>query len=180
MYYHPNWQKKIISDLLFYLSKINEEHKKNIEGINILFVTHSPFILSDIPLANILFIEEHLIKGKPTSLPSSKVTNTFGANIHELLSDSFFMNNGLIGDFSKNHINDLFKYLNKNETINSWSEVAAEQTINLIGEPIVKSHLSQLFDNTFKANSELVLLEKESKRINDRIQKIKNNDKDSD
>jgi len=38
---------------------------------------------------------------------------TFGANIHSLLSHGFFMNDGLIGDFAKEKINKAIEYLNK-------------------------------------------------------------------
>ena len=63
---------------------------KNLDtNINILFITHSPFILSDIPKQNVLFLEN----GKPSE---KKNMNTFGANITDLLADSFFIEDGLM------------------------------------------------------------------------------------
>ncbi|MEA2027977.1 MAG: hypothetical protein U9N49_03255 [Campylobacterota bacterium] len=35
---------------------------------------------------------------------------TFGANIHTLLSDSFFMSGGLMGEFAKGEINEIINF----------------------------------------------------------------------
>jgi len=94
LYYHPDWQRKYISDLLDYIGKINLENLSTFKGINITFLTHSPYILSDIPNTNILYLEQ--------GGNSSKDRNDFktlGANIHEMLTNSFFMNK-TIGEYS--------------------------------------------------------------------------------
>ena len=51
-YYHPEYQRVLIATLIEYLNKLNID--KNFR-IDILLVTHSPFVLSDIPMENILF-----------------------------------------------------------------------------------------------------------------------------
>lgn len=51
-YYHPEYQRILIATLIEYLNKLNID--KNFR-IDILLVTHSPFVLSDIPMENILF-----------------------------------------------------------------------------------------------------------------------------
>ena len=38
---------------------------------------------------------------------------TFGANIHTLLSHGFFMKDGLMGEFAKDKIDTAIKYLNQ-------------------------------------------------------------------
>jgi len=102
LYYHPNFQKSFIKNLVEYIDRAN---LKNIKNINCTFITHSPFILSDIPKQNVLFLE----KGQPLSFTRM---NTFGANITDLLADSFFINDGLIGDFAKNKIEETISWLN--------------------------------------------------------------------
>ena len=42
--------------------------------------------------------------------------NTFGANIHTLLSHGFFMKDGLMGEFAKSKIDDVINYLNNKES----------------------------------------------------------------
>lgn len=98
---HPNWQKEYLSILIKILNT-------KIEGFsfkyNILCSTHSPFILSDIPKENIIFLE----KGK--QVYPFENGQTFGANIHTLLSHGFFMKDGLIGEFAKEKIQSIITY----------------------------------------------------------------------
>ncbi len=103
LYAHPDMQRTFINDLIF---KINSTYLKGIDSINIIFITHSPFILSDIPKQNVLFLNE----GKP--IDDFKRMNTFGANITDLLADSFFIGDGLIGDFAKEKIEETIDWLN--------------------------------------------------------------------
>jgi predicted ATPase len=101
LYYHPEFQQQTINQLL---DIINQAQFIHIANINILFLTHSPFILSDIPSSNILkLIEGDSIKEKHKS---------FGANIHDLLANDFFLKDGFMGDFAKNEIKNVIEALN--------------------------------------------------------------------
>ncbi len=101
LYYHPESQRSFIKDLLKAVKRCNLNN--GIESINCIFITHSPFILSDIPYQNILRLEN----GKPSS---KKFDQTFGANIHQLLQNDFFLDNGFIGEFAKESINETISY----------------------------------------------------------------------
>jgi predicted ATP-binding protein involved in virulence len=89
---HPNWQKRFLS----YFSEISEFTDKK---IHLIITSHSPFILSDLPKENVIFLE----KGKQV-YPFDDGKQTFGANIHTLLSHGFFMKDGLMGEFAKDKI----------------------------------------------------------------------------
>lgn len=106
LYFHPEYQKTFIK---YFLDSIEAIKLRNIESINICFLTHSPFILSDIPSNNIMFLE--VVNGKTVQLSDKR--KTFGANIHELLTDNFFMSDGYIGNFAKFKISNTIKWLNK-------------------------------------------------------------------
>ena len=106
---HPNWQKKYISFIVQFIQD-NFSDKK----IHIIFTSHSPFLLSDIPKQNIIFLDTYE-DGKCKVLKHDEVMNkkqTFGANIHTLLSDSFFMDDGLMGEFAKGKINEIIDFHN--------------------------------------------------------------------
>lgn len=79
--FHPEYQRRFLHDLISLLThlKLNEKF-----GINIIACTHSPFILSDIPLGNVLFLENG------ENATSNMKQKTFGANVNELLAESFF------------------------------------------------------------------------------------------
>jgi predicted ATPase len=144
--FHPNWQKAFIQRLIDTdtLPKIFPQ-----KTFQIILTTHSPFILSDLPKENLIFLK----KKQPSSSYSmdtcqvvdglNDMKQTFGANIHTLLSDGFFMD-GLMGDFAKGKIDKVIRYLNRelkpDETI---TEDEAGKIIDMIGEPILKRHLQQ-------------------------------------
>ena len=112
--FHPQWQKKFIDIIIKFINVIREKGlvpKSNI--YHLIFVTHSSFILSDIPKENIIFLDKEKI-GNCKVLSHDEVLlkkQTFGANIHTLLSDSFFMEDGLMGEFAKGKINDVYNFI---------------------------------------------------------------------
>jgi hypothetical protein len=101
-YIHPNWQSKIIKLLIDFLLL---ERLSIISNIQIIISTHSSFLLSDLPKENVIFLE----KGKQV-YPFDDGKQTFGANIHTLLSHGFFMKDGLMGEFAKHKIKSIINY----------------------------------------------------------------------
>lgn len=92
LYFHPEMQQHFINDLIDGIYAINLEHLKS---LNFILVTHSPYVLSDIPRTNILALKD---KGHPASKDELK---TFGANVHDMLRTSFFLSHGAIGAFAQ-------------------------------------------------------------------------------
>jgi len=101
---HPNWQKKLINILI-------EQFKEYKIQINFYTSSHSPFIISDLPKENVIFLENGEQKNP------FKDKQTFGANIHTLLSDGFFMDGGLMGEFAKSKINEVLNFHKRVEEI---------------------------------------------------------------
>lgn len=106
LYFHPELQRNYLSYLHHTIAKSNSN---NILSINILFVTHSPFILSDIPDSKILFLDKDSKDINSKTVPFTKKIKTFGANIHELLINGFFMNNS-IGEFALREIKTIVNF----------------------------------------------------------------------
>ena len=145
LYYHPEFQRTFLSELLI---RIRSLAIPNIKGINILFCTHSPFILSDIPIQNTL----KLVNGQ-IQHDRLKSNNTLGANIHDLLDNDFYLDKGFMGEFANKKINTLITFLsqkNKKTIIkSSWNKINAKQFIELIGEPLLKGTLKDLYFERF-------------------------------
>ena len=141
LYYHPEYQR-----LFFYrlLDMMQRAKLDNIRNINIVFVTHSPFILSDIPKCNVLFLKD----GMPKDIMQE---NTFGANIHTLLKNGFFMPNLPIGEFAYGKINNLFGRLNSGELNPDTDLDDIYQEILLVGEPFLRNQLLMLY-NSYKGS----------------------------
>ena len=120
---HPNWQKRYLNYYVKFL-KNNFKNKK----LHLVLTSHSPFILSDLPKGNVIFLDtydeeeskkkypklkrDNLEKGNCINVSEHIDINPFGANIHTLLSDGFFMEGGLMGEFSKGKIQEIVNFYN--------------------------------------------------------------------
>ena len=174
--FHPEYQRTFVHKLLSMLTRLGMNDKGS---INIWIVTHSPFILSDVPLCNILYLGDgHQV------LPKEK-DNPFGANINDILRQSFFLEHGFMGEFSKYYVMSLCHYLypeaEEYKIIPSlykgieWSEERAYNFIQNVGEPLLRSQLmvayksSQVFSKRQRIEAlrkELADLEHEENRRN--------------
>ncbi len=166
VYIHPNWQRLIVSDFLNLIKKylINID-----ETIHLIITSHSPFILSDLPKENVIFLE----KGKQV-YPFEDGKQTFGANIHTLLSHGFFMKDGLMGEFAKNKINEVINFLNGNES-SIMTNDEAQNLINIIGEPVIKKQLQKMLDSKRLSKiDEIDLIKNQMKELSKRLEEIEN------
>ncbi|MDR3679481.1 MAG: AAA family ATPase [Flavipsychrobacter sp.] len=109
LYFHPEMQRTFVNNLLKRLEQLTSSGATDINNINVIFVTHSPFILSDIPKANVLMLD---VDKDGRSKPERPLKNTFAANVHELLADSFFLSSS-IGEYAKEQINGIISFYNK-------------------------------------------------------------------
>lgn len=135
LYFHPEYQRRFIKYLL---DQINNSYLPDSMAINLLFVTHSPFILSDIPRQNVLFLRD----GSPDR---SMQEDTFGANIHTLLQNGFFLNTVPIGEFAKDKIANIFEILNRSKGISQEELSMLGREIPLVSEPLLRSQLMRLY-----------------------------------
>ncbi len=175
---HPQWQKRFLSDIINFLEIIS--HNK----INIIFMTHSPFLLSDIPKQNIILLDtynneskekypnlnlDNLKDGNCINVSSEIDIKPFGANIHELLSHGFFMEDGLMGEFAKSKINKIIRFLNGD---NKFIDFPIEQIIKVIesiGEDLLRMKLFDMYYEKFEKDE----LEKEKQKLLKQQEEIK-------
>lgn len=101
LYYHPEYQRQYIKRLLEHLAMCNI-NRTNIRSINIIIITHSPFILSDIPETNILFLR------KGDEATDETPQKTLGANIYDLLKSGFFLDYA-VGDMVQKKLQDIME-----------------------------------------------------------------------
>src|SRR5690554_1934727 len=133
LYYHPDTQRELVNNIYLSLENIKAKDKIGVESIHVLFLTHSPFILSDIPAQNILRMKE--------GYPIPEKSQTFGANIHKLLHNDFYLENGFIGEFAKSKIEEVVDFLrmkkwkqdenNISERINSTENAEIKNDLNI-------------------------------------------------
>jgi len=166
---HPNWQKKYISYIVQFI-KDNFPNRK----IHIILTSHSPFLLSDIPKQNIIFLDKDENGNCKVVNGLKEKKQTFGANIHTLLSDSFFMEDGLMGEFAKSKIDKAIKLLNK-EYLTQDELKYCEQIISIIGEPIVKNQLQRMLDSKrLKKVDKIDAIEKDIEALKAELLRLRN------
>ena len=131
LYMHPEFQRNFLYKLLDLLKRCNFDTER-INQIHILLATHSPFILSDIPSQNILMLKD----GKKCEAPNSQ---TFGANIFDLMRNQFFMSSP-IGEIAREKINSIITYAN-NGVYDKDKHDQYEKTVKLIGDSYLNKTL---------------------------------------
>jgi len=193
--FHPNWQKKILKNIVDCVLKINSLRSNHVK-YHLVFITHSPFILSDLPKENVIFLEKYTKEEIEDNSLEQKIgncknasneieINPFGANIHTLLSHGFFMKNGLMGEFAKTKINEIIDYLNDEKTIDKIStpQNQIKSVIDNIGEDLLRMKLTDMYFQVFTdeelEREKLKLLELQS-NINKQIEAIERKQHDSD
>lgn len=132
LYFHPDFQRKFINGFLKALEGMRFGDRAGIGAINILFLTHSPFILSDIPENNILKL------GKALEQSSQIESRTFAANIHDLLGNKFFLSDSLMGEFADEKITELIERISSGNKLEDDDKLIA-----LVGDSFLRAGLER-------------------------------------
>lgn len=155
LYYHPEFQRKFIDDILKAL-EILKQYLERITDINFCFITHSPFILSDIPKTNVLFLD----------VDANEKPETFASNIHELLATSFFLKDGYMGQLAKEKIEETIRFINFHSSTNELKKLEDElkhvetNSLNNVDTKLqikienIKNEISELNKKEFKNDFE--------------------------
>ena len=165
--FHPKWKKQFIKSILFFFDIYFKSLKSKVQ---IIFTTHDPLTLSDILNYNVVYLD----KGNNNIVfdEQLKPKNSFGANISDLLADSFFVGDGLIGEFAKNKIQDVIEYINdeNKRTNKNWitSPEVAKKVIEQIGEPYLSEKLNDMFLEAFPE-----FKDDEIKRLEEKLKQLK-------
>lgn len=165
--FHPEYQRTFINK---FLSLIKRMKLNQTFGIDVLIATHSPFVLSDIPKGNVLYLDE----GK--NVTEEKCLNTFGANVNELLCHSFFLEGGFMGEFAKNKIDSLVRFLKDDSNEDNWDDKSAKELIDVVGDEVIQLQLRRIYARRFN-ESEYYRdwIEKEAIRLGIKYEKNSNN-----
>ncbi|MDN3019057.1 AAA family ATPase [Paenibacillus sp. BSR1-1] len=174
LYLHPQWQKEYVSYVVKFLTYfLKRKH------IQVIMTSNSPFIVSDLPQSNIILLrKDNGLTKVVTHLDNYQ--QTFASNIHNLLTNSFFIKDGLISSFAKQKINEVIRILTTGDKEEIESRrVEIIKTIHLIGEPLIKNKLLQMYNqhNNLNAYSEVSDLKRSIKNLENRIGALEKNDK---
>lgn len=128
---HPDLERRYLYLLTHWLH--NDFPKTQFQ---IILLTHSPFLLSDVERSHVL-----LLQRTPTDVVTAKhpESQTFAANIHNILHEPLFLDSPF-GSISTKLICQVIQQLKKGEPEN-FSPEELEAIISLIGEPLLRNSL---------------------------------------
>lgn len=168
--FHPLWQRRFLYTWIKFLESFINKSSVNKINVQLILTSHSPFVVSDLPKQCINFLSK--ADGTSFSIVDdlTKHHSTFGANINELYCDSFFLTGALMGDFSKLKIDDVIQALLSKEPLKDKDYI--KSLIQLIGEPIIKTKLFEMYAEKIGENVELARLKIQQEYINNRLKEI--------
>lgn len=137
LYFHPEYQRTLIA---YFLNQIERAKLRYVKGIHLIFVTHSPFILSDVSNRNVLYLSK---EGRQPKMES------FAANVYDLLDSHFFLDE-TIGDVALKQIDKIVKLYHQ-EDRKSRKEVFLRKKlffrllIEQIADGYIKDNVTQMY-----------------------------------
>lgn len=134
LYCHPEWQQKFLS---YFIDEVNRKFEGH--SIQIILTTHSPICLSDIPSSNLVYFDK--LESGNVNIYNDFEYQTFASNIYKLFNNAFFLSDkGAIGSVAKSEINEIIERIKEGEKSQELLNM-----INLIGEPVIKNKLAQMY-----------------------------------
>ena len=136
---HPQWQLELVYLQIRFWEIFSPEKK-----VHLIFSSHSPILLSDIPLYNVVFLQRR--DNEILSKTVSSIIPTFGENIFDMYRHSFFLTNGAIGTFANHVIESLLRVVNNKSEGLFEEELAHDQKMFnqyacLIGDRNIREYL---------------------------------------
>ena len=172
LYYHPEFQRDFISRIIEMLAWCHIDERR-IRSVNIIVVTHSPFVLSDVMGDHTL----NMSKGKVEHYKKQ----TFGANIHELLYDQFIEDSiGAVVRKAVSTISNLYKDYQRTRN----KEAVRKELLrdydyyqflaSTMAEPFLRRNLTSMLEEMLTSTTKLERMEAEYKVLLKRQEELRN------
>ena len=175
LYCHPLWQQKLI---YYLIEEIKAEYSD--KKVQIIFTTHSPIVLSDMPRSNVIFLKRENDRCSVDEYDNHE--ETFGANIYKLFDDAFFLGKkGQIGEFARTKIQYIIDKIKPDmrgageviyPSLTEDEVCLLELQISLVGEKIIRDKLYEMLYKC-KYNS-LDFRQKRIKLYEEKIRQLQN------
>ena len=144
--FHPEWQRSYVKNITLFLeemakmaSDLRRGHKQDTPEFRyqVILSSHSPIILSDIPSQCAIMLRRKPNENRTENVSASR-KQTFGTNIFELYRDSFFLEDGLMGEFASAYIQQLDKDI---EDVTPENKELLRNKVLLVGDRVVRDYL---------------------------------------
>lgn len=146
--YHPRWKRSFVNSIIEFsrdfFSKLGSK-------VQIVFTSHDAISLSDIPSTNVIYLHASSPNRILDQKSELRPRTTFAANVNDLLGQSFFLDELLIGDFANSKIEFVIKWINDNRNkqgdFNKAEFNTVKKIINIIEEPVLRNKLADMLSD---------------------------------
>lgn len=128
---HPAWQRRLVRLISSFFENVFPQMR-----IHLIFASHSPMLLSDIPNGNVVVLRG----GRPERLQMK----TFGASIFDLYNVAFGLSDGVFGMQAKHRLDRLLDKMQQNEKFNPDEKRA----VKLFGNELICRYLTSWISET--------------------------------
>ena len=164
LYFHPNFQKDLLYNLMYAIRKMRYG---GIRAINIIIATHSPYILSDFPKSNVLC----LVKGAVYQDEIDGMGNTFGANVYDILHSRFFMKE-FVGKFAIKKLDKIIGQVKAGDVISIEEYHRRKHLVDVIGDEFINEKLTEELIGKLDAQDRRLMAIEEIERLERRRQSL--------
>jgi len=165
LYLHPDWQRKFLFTLLEEIHNQFSSYK-----VQVVFATHSPLCLSDVPRDNIIYL-----LGNGEIEDRRNCVQTFGKDVYSLLNDAFYLDGHTMGQYAKTYIDNIIEEMFEEKPL-KYKKLPSDEIeklkmkISVLGNDILKNKLLSMLKNCYYSkDDELELLYDQRKKIEERI-----------
>lgn len=132
---HPDWQRKLVKTVVWFLENFVAEKT------HVIFASHSPMLLSDVPIGNVHFLPPKSSKENVKAYTNGmrRLRNTFGSNIFDLYRFAFDLTGGTIGAFAEGKIKELLAAAKSDKALSQDQK----KVLKLIGDGVIAAYLSE-------------------------------------
>lgn len=148
LHFHPEWQGNLVDYLVHYIGKMLGEA----QTCQILFTTHSPLSVRDLPKEHVIFmrkgdsriqvndweIETQLAEEKGHEL------QTFGTDLLSLYKIGFGTQDVFFSKFARRKLNEVFKKALDNESVSKEERAAMNKFADMVGDRVLRESLKRL------------------------------------
>lgn len=137
---HPEWQRKLV----YFLNLVTPKIFSSCNTVQIILTTNQPIILSDFPKYSVNYVSKEKIGYPESEYEEIKVIevdeSSFGASIHNLYKNSFFLKDSFTGEFFDQYLKDLCRI----------TDIEVEDRLKAISDPEIKIRIELLGDDYIK------------------------------
>ncbi|MNJ62871.1 hypothetical protein D3C77_587270 [compost metagenome] len=139
LYLHPEWQLEFVERLIKCLPKLSEG------TVQIVFTTHSPILISDLPHQCVIVLKQEQENNVGVSAWGVDRHKTFAANLYDIYQYSFGLIQKRSGNLSSGYLREIFKILDKT-TLSQQDAVSLKLALSVVDDDVIRFHIHKRID----------------------------------